>query len=428
MDKSLVTRTTSRVGGGAMASSAGLLLATVVGSAACKFPYPADVTADDATSDATPAVDARHRTGALIGDHQAADFVLGAVDFMSNGNATVDARYLAAAISFSGSGDRLWAADTSVARVALYEPFPTTNDPSAAFALGRATLNETGDASSVTAANFGSLSAVQEVAGRLLVVDRARHRVLLWSTIPTEGSTPADLVLGQSTFDASAPGAGPAQLNSPFGVWSDGQRVVVADTGNNRVLIWRTFPTRNGQPADGVLGQSALDQATEPTSPEATTLLHPTSIASDGDRLVVADTGFHRILIWKRFPSSSAEPADVAVAAPNLNSEGRLSFPADPHDFGMQVGGVALFDGALFVADTYNDRVLVYDPAPEASIEDVTAGARVLGQTAPAIVVVDQPATARTLNGPSGLGVVNGYLLVGDGQNGRTLGYRLNLE
>ena len=37
---------------------------------------------------------------------------------------------------------------------------------------------------------------------------------------------------------------------------SDGSKLLVCDKDNNRVLIWNTVPTTNGQPADVVVGQT----------------------------------------------------------------------------------------------------------------------------------------------------------------------------
>ena len=46
-----------------------------------------------------------------------------------------------------------------------------------------------------------------------------------------------------------------SQMYAPRGVWTDGERVVVADTGNHRVLIWHSMPSADGAPADVVIGQ-----------------------------------------------------------------------------------------------------------------------------------------------------------------------------
>ena len=79
----------------------------------------------------------------------------------------------------------------------------------------------------------------------------------------------ADVVLGQPDLNKPdhkelngnpAPIVAPSQnaLRVPTGVATDGQRLVVADTDNNRVLIWNSIPTSNNQPADVVVGQSGF--------------------------------------------------------------------------------------------------------------------------------------------------------------------------
>ncbi|MEM3751741.1 MAG: hypothetical protein QXM65_02135, partial [Candidatus Bathyarchaeia archaeon] len=62
----------------------------------------------------------------------------------------------------------------------------------------------------------------------------------------------ADLMLGPVGLEESG---GPSFLNHPMGVAIDGARLFVADTCNNRVLIWNSIPTTNYAPADIVVGQ-----------------------------------------------------------------------------------------------------------------------------------------------------------------------------
>lgn len=47
-----------------------------------------------------------------------------------------------------------------------------------------------------------------------------------------------------------------AWMYSPRGVFLGENHVVVADSGNHRVLIWHGLPTVDEQPADVVLGQA----------------------------------------------------------------------------------------------------------------------------------------------------------------------------
>lgn len=53
------------------------------------------------------------------------------------------------------------------------------------------------------------------------------------------------------------PAAAPtmAWMYSPRGVFVDDDHMIVADSGNHRVLIWHDVPVDDEQPADVVLGQ-----------------------------------------------------------------------------------------------------------------------------------------------------------------------------
>lgn len=93
---------------------------------------------------------------------------------------------------------------------------------------------------------------------RLLLADSNNNRVLVWQSLP-ESHTPPDLVLGQPDFDSSDAGRGPEQLNWPGQIATGrGGLAAVADSDNDRILIWREFPTSSGQAADLVLRPAAL--------------------------------------------------------------------------------------------------------------------------------------------------------------------------
>ncbi|UCE47328.1 MAG: hypothetical protein JSW47_17205, partial [Phycisphaerales bacterium] len=96
---------------------------------------------------------------------------------------------------------------------------------------------------------------------RLLLTDRWNNRVLIWTKLPSS-NTPPDLVLGQMDFAANNPGTGREKLNWPGNVTitPDGSKVAVTDTNNDRVLIWNSFPSRNGVPADIVLELAQLSE------------------------------------------------------------------------------------------------------------------------------------------------------------------------
>jgi hypothetical protein len=90
-------------------------------------------------------------------------------------------------------------------------------------------------------------------------------------------------------------------MHWPYGVWYHQGRLFVADTGNRRVLIWHELPQENGQPADVVLGQLNMQSRHENSggNPTASSMRWPHAIAFWGEDLVVADAGNNRIMVWQ---------------------------------------------------------------------------------------------------------------------------------
>lgn len=166
--------------------------------------------------------------------------------------------------------------------------------------------------------------------GRVLAVaDTDNNRVLIWNTIPISNDVPADVVVGQKDFTSGglnfgAGGNSPSAqgLRGPQGVWIQDNRLYVADTQNHRVLMWNSIPTQNGQNADLVLGQPSFTQAIDPNLSvpvaRANNMLNPTSVTSDGLRLYVTDLGHNRVLVWNSIPTQNAQVADFALGQPDV--------------------------------------------------------------------------------------------------------------
>jgi hypothetical protein len=143
---------------------------------------------------------------------------------------------------------------------------------------------------------------------RLLLVDGNNNRVLIWNNLPV-GNTPPDVVLGQPDFTSNSPGNGRHQMNWPVGVSTDGTRVVVADTYNDRILIWTQFPTSNATPADIVL-DGRVDSIPF-GQPSKTSFAWPWGVWTNGEKLVISSTQGSYVLIWNTFPFRDNQPADV---------------------------------------------------------------------------------------------------------------------
>jgi DNA-binding beta-propeller fold protein YncE len=188
---------------------------------------------------------------------------------------------------------------------------------------------------------------------------------MIWNGIPAASGAAAQVVVGQPDFLTVSGGATATKMNLPRGVWTDGTRLVVADTGNHRVLIWNTFPTSNGQAADLVVGQPDFTTATLGIGASKMNL--PQSVCSDGSKLFVADSDNNRVLIFDPFPTAS-NPAATGVLGQNsfTNVVGNDDDQNGTND-GAPTGrtlrhpvGVTAIGNQLFVVDGDNHRVLIF--------------------------------------------------------------------
>jgi hypothetical protein len=140
----------------------------------------------------------------------------------------------------------------------------------------------------------------------LYVADAGDHRVLGWSPPPPDGLTPATLVLGQQDLtlidEFKIRPQGAQRMRFPYAVTSDQARLFVADTSNNRILIWHGWPREGaGVPADTVLAQPDMDANGENRwkTVEDDSLCWPYGLSLMGDVLAIADSGNNRVMLWK---------------------------------------------------------------------------------------------------------------------------------
>ncbi len=151
---------------------------------------------------------------------------------------------------------------------------------------------------------FNHLGGIGSDGTRVVLTDRNNNRVLIWLA-PPSGNTPPDLVLGQPDFTQNNPGSGSHQMNWPVAVSvSATGRVAVTDANNDRVLLWNSFPTSNGQPADLAI---RLSQFANPV-PGRPPLGWPWGVWTDGTRLVVSATQGSAMLFWNSWPAASNSP------------------------------------------------------------------------------------------------------------------------
>ncbi|MCB9652926.1 MAG: NHL repeat-containing protein [Deltaproteobacteria bacterium] len=286
-------------------------------------------------------------------------------------------------------GIRLFVSDALNARVLVWNTEPTTNGAAATLLLGKPTDTPPIPATEPVWDNgdrelgpyIGGLVADES---RLYVADSWNSRIAVWNSIPqslTIPPPPLGFVLGQSSFSTAHRTTSASEYNKPRGVFfGAGGRMLVVDSQNNRVLIYNRAPSTLGMhPADGLLGQTAWDgDGVEPVT--ASSMNYPMDAFYDtgDDRLYVADTGNSRILVWNGIPTQLGAPADLILgqAGPSDHEPNRGGPAGRLTMRGPK--GVMVHAGSLFVSDGPNHRILVWTPPPTRPNEPPT---RVLGQS-----------------------------------------------
>jgi len=218
--------------------------------------------------------------------------------------------------------------------------------------------------------SFGSPMGMAINGDKLIVADKSRHKVVIYNR--TNGAF--DSEFGQY-------GTGDKDLNSPSGVAADDSNIYVADTGNNCVKVFAydgAYKKTIGSYGQG-LGKLSIpsDVAVIPSlgklfvSDTGNNLIqefslsgeftrqfggfgsvpgkfnNPLGIATDGSKLIVADSANCRVQMLNVKDGSYVRQFGYKGKGP-----GMLYFPSD-----------VAFDatGRIYVSDTYNDSMVVFE-------------------------------------------------------------------
>lgn len=187
---------------------------------------------------------------------------------------------------------------------------------------------------------LGHPSSLATDGQALVVVDRWNNRVLYWRQAPGS-NTPPDRVFGQPNPRRLTPGSGRGQLASPASaaLGPDGRVLAVADSRNDRVLIWKDIPERDGAAADVVLDLPTLTPQVPPdvpnwypSGPDSATmgpdgaaprplprfgprapLGLPVGVWTDGRRLAVVASRGACVLLWNNLPKVDHARPDLVL-------------------------------------------------------------------------------------------------------------------
>ncbi len=252
---------------------------------------------------------------------------------------------------------------------------------------------------------LGGASGVAYANGLLFVADGNRvaatpqnNRVLVFDTtqIPGLHADPSQMpspspdcalcgyaainVLGQADYITNTPGrnstatptvgstAGTGYMSTPTAVATDGHILAVADTDNNRILIWNSIPGNSSTPPNLVLGQKDFTSFQTPQPINANSLRGPQGVWIQNGKLFVADTQNYRILIWNHIPTANNQAADLVLGQPDFTHANSppvtKTNPVAAANQLLNPVSVTSDGTHLFVADLGFNRVLIWNSIP----------------------------------------------------------------
>jgi hypothetical protein len=253
----------------------------------------------------------------------------------------------------------------------------------------------------------------------LMVADPTNGRVLIWKSAPKFNDQPADIVLGQADFASVSSSPDARTLVFPRGVASDGQRIFVADYNASRVLVWNNIPTSNYAPADLVLGQPDFTSSSANAglgAPTAQTLnLGPEGVHVSSGKLFVGDESNKRMLIWNSLPTTNFQAADLEVGEINMTVNGGGTTASL-----MQVVSSPFHDGTRTFCCEFNlnHRCLIWNSP---IISNGQPADVVIGQTTMGGNAANGPGVVTGLSAPHGIFSDGTHLIISDRGNNRVL-------
>ena len=333
-----------------------------------------------------------------ITDGMNASNVLGQADFNSNSNSGCTTAQTSlcqpSASAYDPVSKRLFISDTFGNRVMVYDlSGGITNGMNASNVLGQTDFSSNGCAvdqagicspmglaydptdDNLLVPNFGNRISVYDLSGGITDDMNASH------------------VLGQADFSSNNCRTTNHNLCSPVGITYDptSSSLFVTDSINQRIMSYDlSGGITDGMNASHVLGQTVAGQPSfisasqNDTNPSAVGMSGPTSTLLDSanHRLFVADGNNTRVLVYQldNQDNISSQSANLVLGEPNFDTYAQGSCVAVSQN--SVCGQVSLaYDSSgdnLFVDDSQNNRILVYDLS--GGITDGMNASHVLGQ------------------------------------------------
>jgi len=251
--------------------------------------------------------------------------------------------------------------------------------------------------------------------GTMFVADSANHRILAFNSIPTQNGQAADFVIGQESFTDNLSGTTASKLSAPYNAHCIDDKLFVADKENNRIVVFSPIPTASNASASFVIGQADLTTGTAGCS--ASSLNRPYEVAWHNGVFYIADGGNRRFVVFNSIPTTNGTSADFAVGQTDLTSCEANQGLAAPTDSSLASANSMAFQGSWLAAGDHTNRRVLFFQLPIAA-SGKPASALIGHDTFDTDVLADPPAQG-TLANTRGLIFDGSFIWVADPSNNR---------
>jgi NHL repeat len=211
---------------------------------------------------------------------------------------------------------------------------------------GTGAAGATGDGGPATAAKLDYPRTVTvDAAGVLYIADNANHTI---RKVTTSGTISTFAGTGQSGSTGDGGPATAAKINNPYGIAIDASgNVFLANWGENKVR--KVNPSGIISTVAGIGGTPAYGGDGGPATAANLSYPHGIAVAADGS-FYIADNGSHRV---RRVSTAGTISTFMGDGTPAFGGDcgpaagAQVAYPA----------GLAIHDGALLVADSFNGRI-----------------------------------------------------------------------
>ena len=188
-----------------------------------------------------------------------------------------------------------------------------------------------------TISSLNSPTGVAVADGKLYVADSSNDRIQVYNNL---SKTPPDYDTTIGTGSAKTDNTG---FNEPISVAVAGGKLYVADASNDRIQVYNNLSgTPTYERTIGTTGSAKTNN---------TGFNNPTGVAVANDKLYVVDNLNYRVQIYNNLSGVPTYERTIGTGSQVLQ---------DQHTGFNRPTGVAVADGKLYVADQFNHRVEIY--------------------------------------------------------------------